>query len=443
MHDIRFIRAEPEAFDAGLEKRGLSDMAQTIIDYDTNIRRKIIADIEALRAKQNDIAKRIGHLKRQGADTIYLEAEGASLRDLIPSLEADRAKSDVWLRNTLSGIPNILASEVPYGRDEADNVTLHQHREPAGPNFAAKQHFELGEALGQMDFEAATRLSGSRFVVLKGALARLERALGQWMLDTHSREETSLPDPRFGIVNVLDRSNWIEVGGYLEVAPPLLVNAAALYGTSQLPKFEEDLFKTGDKYLIPTAEVPLTNLVAQQIIPEPTTPLRYTALTPSFRSEAGSAGRDTRGMLRQHQFHKVELVSITRPEDSEAEHERMTRCAEAILTALGLTWRRQLLCAGDTGFAAAKTYDLEVWLPGQAAWREISSCSNCRDFQGRRMNARFKRGKETVFVHTLNGSGVAVGRALIAVMETHQQEDGSIAIPEVLHPYMGGLTRIV
>jgi seryl-tRNA synthetase len=271
-----------------------------------------------------------------------------------------------------------------------------------------------------MDFETAGRLSGSRFVVLKGALARLERALGQWMLDTHTA-----------------------TNGYTEVAPPLLVNAQALYGTNQLPKFEEDLFKTTDgKYLIPTAEVPLTNLVAQQIIAEPIEPLRFTALTPSFRSEAGSAGRDTRGMLRQHQFYKVELVSITRPEDSEAEHERMTTCAEGILAALGLTWRRQLLCAGDTGFGAAKTFDLEVWLPGQQAWREISSCSNMHAFQARRMSARFKRGKDTIFVHTLNGSGVAVGRALIAVLETHQQADGSIAIPEVLHPYMGGLTRL-
>jgi seryl-tRNA synthetase len=326
---------------------------------------------------------------------------------------AAKAAAESALTDALSVLPNILDAEVPEGRDETANVVLHTHGTPAElPD--AKQHFELGEALGLMDFTAATRLSGSRFVVLKGQLARLERALGQWMLGLH-----------------------VDTHGYMEVNPPLLVNATTLYGTNQLPKFEEDLFKTGDHYLIPTAEVPLTNLVADQVIAEPMDPLRFTALTPCFRSEAGSAGRDTRGMLRQHQFSKVEMVSITRPEDSDAEHERMTRCAEAVLTALGLTWRRVFLCAGDTGFGAARTYDLEVWLPGQKAWREISSCSNCRDFQARRMKARFKRGKEMVLPHTLNGSGVAVGRALIAVMETHQQPDGTILVPEVLRPWMG------
>ncbi|MBX6374206.1 MAG: serine--tRNA ligase, partial [Acetobacteraceae bacterium] len=294
--------------------------------------------------------------------------------------------------------------------------------EPREFPFAPKQHFELGEALGLMDFATAAKLAGSRFVVLKGALARLERALGQWMLDLHTREH-----------------------GYTEAAVPLLVNDATVYGTGQLPKFAEDLFRTTDgRWLIPTAEVPLTNFVRDEILPEASLPLRLTALTPCFRSEAGAAGRDTRGMLRQHQFTKVELVSITTPDASAEEQERMTRCAERVLTELGLTWRRVVLSAGDTGFGAAKTYDLEVWLPGQRAWREISSCSNCRDFQARRMNARYrpKDAKGTAFVHTLNGSGVAVGRALIAVMETHQQADGSILIPEVLRPWMGGMAEI-
>ncbi len=401
-----------------MARRGLAPSSTEILSIDT-ARRDAIKDVEAAQKAKNERARAIGIAKGKG-DTEEVERLMAGpSEDIAESSVALQDSLNTDLQSILASLPNILAVEVPEGRDEADNVTRHQHGEPACHNFSAKQHFELGEALGLMDFETAARLSGSRFVVLRGALARLERALGQWMLDTHSGQN-----------------------GYTEVAPPLLVNAATLYGTGQLPKFEEDLFKTGDKYLIPTAEVPLTNLVAQQIIPEPIEPLRFTALTPSFRSEAGSAGRDTRGMLRQHQFNKVEMVSITRPEDSEAEHERMTTCAENVLTALGLTWRRMLLCAGDTGFSAAKTFDLEVWLPGQQAWREISSCSNTRDFQARRMNTRFKRGKETVFVHTLNGSGVAVGRALIAVMETHQQEDGSIAIPNILHPYMGGLTRI-
>ncbi len=363
-------------------------------------------------------------------------AEATRLKEEVAAAVAAAASADptarAWaLEDELSRLPNVLDDAVPDGVDEGSNRVLRTIGEPREAEWA-KQHFELGEALGLMDFAAATRMSGSRFVVLKGALARLERALGQWMLSLH-----------------------VDTHGYLEVNPPLLVNAATLYGTNQLPKFEEDLFRTagvrvgeqeetgaplhlpGGHFLIPTAEVPLTNLVADQVIPEPVEPLRFTALTPCFRSEAGSAGRDTRGMLRQHQFSKVEMVSITRPEDSDAEHERMTRCAEAVLTALGLTWRRVFLCAGDTGFGAARTYDLEVWLPGQKAWREISSCSNCRDFQARRMKARFKRGKEMVLPHTLNGSGVAVGRALIAVMETHQQPDGTILVPEVLRPWMG------
>ena len=413
MHDIRAIRADPLAFDTAMIRRGAAASAAGLLDHDLK-RRSFLSKSQDASAARNEIARQIGMLKRKGGDPSALEEKARDLRDGVDEID----EHGVALQEALSSFPNILDTSVPDGADEAANLELHRHGTAATPN-AARQHFELGEALGLMDFEAAARLSGSRFVVLRGALARLERALGQWMLDQHTT-----------------------LNGYTEIAPPYLVNAAALHGTGQLPKFEEDLFKTGDKYLIPTAEVPLTNLVANQIIPEPTEPLRLSALTPCFRSEAGSAGRDARGMLRQHQFHKVELVSITRPEDSSDEHERMTECAERILTALGLTWRRMLLCAGDTGFAAAKTFDLEVWLPGQQAWREISSCSNCHAFQARRMNARFKRGKETVFVHTLNGSGVAVGRALIAVMETHQQPDGGIMLPEVLRPYFGGLESI-
>jgi seryl-tRNA synthetase len=418
MHDIRSLRADPQAFDAAMARRGLGGQSQVILALDAE-RREAIQRVEAALKARNERAKAIGMAKAKG-DTAEVERLMASPVDDIAAATSEQlARSEAALSDTLSALPNILDAEVPEGADETANRVLHQHGEPASLPFKPREHFELGEALGLMDFESAARLSGSRFVVLKGALARLERALGQWMLDQHTGQN-----------------------GYTEVSPPLLVNAATLYGTGQLPKFEEDLFRTDDKFLIPTAEVPLTNLVAQQIIAEPIAPLRFTALTPSFRSEAGSAGRDTRGMLRQHQFYKVELVSITRPEDSDGEHERMTGCAEAILTALGLTWRRLFLCAGDTGFGAARTYDLEVWLPGQQAWREISSCSNTRDFQARRMNARFKRGKDSVFVHSLNGSGVAVGRALIAVLETHQREDGTIAIPAVLQPYMGGLTQL-
>ncbi len=326
------------------------------------------------------------------------------------------------LRDGLSSYPNILDDEVPLGIDETHNVVLKEVGDCPIFDFPAREHFELGEALGQMDFATAAKLSGARFTLLRGGLARLERALGQFMLDLHIQEH-----------------------GYEEIAPPLLVNDAAVYGTGQLPKFADDLFHTTDgRWLIPTAEVPLTNTVAGEILPESRLPIRLTALTDCFRSEAGSAGRDTRGMLRQHQFKKVELVSITRPDDSDAEHERMTRCAETALERLQLPYRRVLLCAGDTGFSAAKTFDLEVWLPGQNAWREISSCSNCRAFQARRMNARYRTAeKKMEHVHTLNGSGVAVGRALIAVMENFQQADRSVAVPEALLPYMGGLDRIV
>jgi seryl-tRNA synthetase len=417
MHDIRKVRENPEAFDAALARRGLAPQSAALLALD-NLRREAIAIGEGALAKRNALSKEIGAAMKRGdtAEAERLKAEVAwALAEAVAALPEKR---QVELDDALSRLPNTLDAEVPDGADETANVVLHTHGTPR-EIANAKQHFELGEALGLMDFERAAKLSGSRFVVLKGALARLERALGQWMLSVHT-----------------------EANGYTEVSPPLLVNAQTLYGTNQLPKFEEDLFKAGEHYLIPTAEVPLTNLAADSILPEPAEPIRYTALTHCFRSEAGSAGRDTRGMLRQHQFQKVELVSICTPEQSDAEHERMTSCAEGILTALGLTWRRVFLCAGDTGFGAARTYDLEVWLPGQQAWREISSCSNTRDFQARRMKARFRRGKENLFLHTLNGSGVAVGRALIAMMETYQQADGSIAIPEVLRPWMGGLDGI-
>ena len=380
------------------------------------------AESERLRAEQNRIAKLIGQAKAKGEDAGALLTEAATLKAGEGNQAAQATEIGGRLDAALSNLPNLLDPDVPDGADETANRVLHQHGTPAPLGFPARQHFEIGEALGLMEFAGAAKLAGARFTILRGALARLERALGQWMLDLHTGEH-----------------------GYAETTVPYLVNAETMYGTGQLPKFEADLFKTrDDRYLIPTAEVPLTNLAREEIIPEAALPWRLTALSPCFRSEAGSAGRDTRGMLRQHQFHKVELVSVTRPEESDAEHERMTQCAERVLTELGLVWRRMLLSAGDTGFGAARTYDLEVWLPGQAAWREISSCSNCRDFQARRMNARMKptAGKGNVFVHTLNGSGVAVGRALIAVLETHQQADGSITVPEVLRPYMGGLTRI-
>ena len=421
MHDIRRIREAPEAFEAAMARRGFAGVTQQALAIDAT-RRANQQALQDKQARRNALAKEIGQAKRSGGDSAVLEAEGVRLRDDMAALEQEANTQDAALEVTLAQLPNILDPEVPEGRDESANVVLHQHGEPPQPGFAPKQHFELGEALGLMDFANAAKIAGARFTILKGALARLERALGQWMLTLHTEQH-----------------------GYTEAAVPYLVNAATMYGTGQLPKFEDDLFKTTDgRYLIPTAEVPLTNLVRDELVAAAVLPFRYTALSPSFRSEAGSAGRDTRGMLRQHQFHKVELVSITRPQDSDAEHERMTACAERVLTELGLVWRRVFLCAGDTGFSAARTYDLEVWLPGQGMWREISSCSNCRDFQARRMNARYRpdEGKGTVFLHTLNGSGVAVGRALIAVLETHQQADGGVLVPEVLRPWMGGLERI-
>jgi seryl-tRNA synthetase len=372
--------------------------------------------------QRNALAKLIGRRKAASESTVELEEEATRLRASAEMLKSKSETASADLKATLEILPNTLDPDVPEGRDESANVVLHQHGDIPAFAFTPKQHFELGEALGLMDFATAAKIAGSRFTVLKGALARLERALGHWMLALHTEQH-----------------------GYTEASVPLLVNDAVAYGTDKLPKFADDLFRTTDgRWLIPTAEVPLTGFAMEEIFAEAELPLRLTALTPCFRSEAGSAGRDTRGMLRQHQFSKVELVSITTPDASAAEHERMTRCAERVLTDLGLTWRRVFLCAGDTGFGAARTYDLEVWLPGQGAWREISSCSNTRDFQARRMNGRFKpkEGKGNQFLHTLNGSGVAVGRALIAVMETFQQEDGSVLVPEVLLPWMGGLTRI-
>ncbi len=421
MHDIRAIRADPAAFDAALARRGLPPVAEAVLAEDAR-RRAAQTALEAKQARRNALAREIGQAKRGGGNTAALEAEATALRGEMEGLEAEAAAAERAQTALLEALPNILDPEVPDGPDETANVVLHQHGEPPRFDFAPRQHFEIGEALGLMDFAAAAKLAGSRFTVLRGALARLERALGQWMLNLHT-----------------------EGHGYAETSVPLLVNDAALYGTGQLPKFAEDLFRTTDgRWLIPTAEVPLTNLAANEILPGQALPLRFAALSPCFRSEAGSAGRDTRGMLRQHQFQKVELVSITRPEDSASEHERMTRCAERVLTELGLTWRRVLLSAGDTGFGSARTYDLEVWLPGQGAWREISSCSNCRDFQARRMGARYRpaEAKGTAYVHTLNGSGVAVGRALIAVLETHQRADGSVLVPEPVRPLMGGAERI-
>jgi len=426
MHDIRAIRDNPEAYVAGWSSRGVED-AQSVVDrilaLDVDLRAAQTTGQEAL-ARRNAASKAIGAAmgKKDMTEADRLKAEVETLKtDIVGAGEAEAAKG-AELRDLLAGLKNLAADNVPDGEDENDNVEVLKWGEPrtTGP---AKDHADLGEALGLLDFEAAAKMSGSRFAVLKGQLARLERAIGQFMLDLQTGTH-----------------------GYLEVAPPYMVKDDAMFGTGQLPKFEEDLFRAGEHLLIPTAEVSLTNLVREQILSEDEVaePMRLTALTPCFRAEAGSAGRDTRGLIRQHQFSKVEMVSICRPEDSEAEHERMTGCAEAVLQALELPYRKVLLCKGDMGFSAQKTYDLEVWLPSQNTYREISSCSNCGDFQARRMDARFKRAgeKKTEFLHTLNGSGLAVGRTLVAVMESYQQEDGSIAVPSALLPYMGGLKQV-
>ncbi|TWB23268.1 seryl-tRNA synthetase [Nitrospirillum amazonense] len=421
MHDLRVLRDNPEAFDGGLARRGLPPQSAVVLDLDAR-RRAAQTALQDMQARRNEASKLIGAYKKDGKDAQPLMDEVASLKEGMAEAEATEKALSEELDRLLSTIPNLPAADVPQGKDEHDNVERHRVGTP--PVIAnAKEHFDLGEALGFMDFSGAAKLSGARFTVLKGPLARLERALGDFMLDTHTREF-----------------------GYTEVSPPLMVRDEAAYGTGQLPKFAEDLFQTNTgHWLIPTAEVPLTNLVADSILDAEELPLRMTARTPCFRAEAGAAGRDTRGMIRQHQFYKVEMVSVTTPDQSAAEHERMTEAAETVLKRLGLPFRTVTLCTGDMGFSAAKTYDIEVWLPGQNMYREISSCSNCGDFQARRMKARWrnKGDKNTQFVHTLNGSGVAVGRALLAVMENYQEADGSIRVPEVLVPYMNGLERIV
>jgi seryl-tRNA synthetase len=464
MHDIRWIRDNAEAFDRGLARRGLAPEAVRLIALDER-RRIAIAKLEHAQARRNSVSREIAEAKRtkDEARARAFMAEVADLKNAIPLMETEERQASIELGEALSWIPNLPADDVPDGADERGNVEHHKFGAKREYAFTPKQHFELGEALGQMDFETAARLSGSRFVVLKKDLARLERALAQFMLNLHTTEH-----------------------GYEEVAPPLLVQKEVMFGTAQLPKFVHDQFMTarnlveyidainedverltiqpgssvdlaqasrdtaavrqldGSLWLIPTAEVPLTNLVRDSILQHFQLPLRFTACTPCFRAEAGAAGKDTRGMIRQHQFTKVELVSITTPEESRAEHERMLACAEEVLRRLDLHYRVVTLCAGDMGFPSQKTYDIEVWLPGQNMYREISSCSVCGDFQARRMGARYRRGEDgqVRHVHTLNGSGVAVGRALIAVMETYQQPDGAITVPDALQSYMGGIKSI-
>lgn len=427
MHDIKFIRENPAAFDAALARRGVAPQAEGLIALDAR-RRATQTEFDTTQARRNSLSKEIGaaKAKKDEARAAELMQEVAALKDRLNDLEGDQKAHEAALADALSRLPNLPDADVPDGLDETGNRELRRHGTPASFAFTPREHFELGEALGMMDFDAGVKLAGARFSVLRRDLARLSRALGQFMLDLHVTEF-----------------------GYDEMQVPLMVNDATAYGTGQLPKFGDDLFRTTNGYwMIPTAEVPLTNLARDQIIDESRLPWRMTALTACFRSEAGAAGRDTRGMIRQHQFEKVELVSITRPEDSESEHDRMTGAAETVLKRLGLPFRTMLLCAGDMGGAARKTYDIEVWLPGQnggkGQYREISSCSNCGDWQARRMNARCRAPgeKQTRFVHTLNGSGLAVGRTLIAVMENYQQADGSIAVPDALRSLMGGRSVI-
>jgi seryl-tRNA synthetase len=419
MHDIRAIRENPAAFDAGLARRGLEPQSATLLALDEK-RRALITEAQTVQARRNEASKAIGAAKARRDDPTDLMAEVAELKERMPQIDAEEKAVGAELTGLLAAIPNLPLADVPQGKDEDDNALVSTVGEPTVLAFPAKEHDAIGPALG-LDFETGAMLSGARFTLVRGAAAKLHRALGQFMLDS------------------------LEAQGFEQTVPPLLVRDEAVFGTGQLPKFAEDLFKTTDgRWLIPTAEVSLTNIVREKILSEEVLPLRFTALTACFRSEAGAAGRDTRGFIRQHQFEKVEMVSITTPEQSEAEHERMTQCAEGILMALGLPFRRMKLCTGDMGFTAARTYDLEVWLPGQARYREISSCSTCGDFQARRMNARYRPAgeKATRFVHTLNGSGLAVGRTLVAVLENYQQEDGSVAIPDVLKPYLKGLDRL-
>jgi len=418
MFDMGWIRESPEAFNAGLRKRGLEPRAAAILDLDER-HRACQTNLQAHQARRNDASKAIGAAKARGDDASGPIAEAGALKERIRAAEEQGRELAAALDQLLSGLPNLPAEDVPVGAGEAANVEVARWGEPPRFEFAPKEHFDLGEALGLMDFETAAKLSGSRFVVLKGALARLERGLAAFMLDLHTTEL-----------------------GYTEIAPPLLVRDHTAYGTGNLPKFADDLFRTTDDYwLIPTAEMPLTNLVRDSIVEAEHLPLRFTAHTPCFRSEAGAAGKDTRGMIRQHQFSKVELVSIAHPDASDDELERMRGAAEEVLRRLGLHYRVVVLSSGDMGFAARKTYDIEVWLPGQDAFREISSCSNCGDFQARRMNARFREAdaKGTRFVHSLNGSGLAVGRTMVAILENYQREDGTVVVPEALRPYVGGV----
>ena len=421
MFDIKWIRENPEAFDAGLDKRGLAPLSEGLIALDKK-RRGSQTEAQEIKSARNQVSKQIGAAKAKGEDAAELIAEVSRSKQAEADAEKDAGQLSRELEIALSAIPNLPGEGVPVGTDEEDNIEVRTWGTPSTFDFDPKEHFDLGESLGLMDFDRASKISGARFVVLTGALARMERALAALMLDLHTMEN-----------------------GYQEVNPPALVNDATLYGTGQLPKFGEDLFRTTDGLsLIPTAEVPLTNLVSGEILEQDKLPIRRTAMTWCFRSEAGAAGRDTRGMIRQHQFTKVELVSIAEPENSDEELERMTACAEAVLQKLELPYRVMILSTGDMGFSARKTYDIEVWLSGQNRYREISSCSNCGDFQARRMKTRYrpKDEKGTRFVHTLNGSGLAVGRTLVAVLENYQQADGSIIVPEVLRPYMWGLEVI-
>ena len=422
MFDIRAVRDDPAGFDSAMARRGLAPPSARLLALD-RARRGRIAETQAIRTERNAASKRIGAARARGEDAAEPIARVAALRHRLREGEDAVRALDAGIAEAMQGLPNAPAPDVPDGPDETANVEVRRVGEPRAFDFPPRQHFDIGEALGQMDFKRAARLSGARFAVLEGPLARLHRALAQFMLDVQTGEH-----------------------GYREVAPPYLVREEVLFGTGQLPKFADDNFVTADgRWLIPTAEVPLTNMVRETVLDEADLPLRMAAHTPCFRAEAGAAGKDTRGMIRVHQFDKVELVSIVAPEHAASEHERMTRCAEAVLERLELPWRRMLLSAGDMGFAARKTWDLEVWLPGQNAWREISSCSDCGDFQARRMNARYRSasgGAAPRFVHTLNGSGLAVGRALVAVLENCQNADGSVTVPEALRPWMGGRESI-
>ncbi len=422
MHDIRLIRENPSDFDTAMAKRGKEAESAAILDLDRR-RRELLTELQAGQARRNEASKAIGAAKaaKDEATASALMAEVATLKQRLPELEAEEARIGGELDGLLASLPNIPLPDVPQGADENDNALMHERGERPDFAFPPKEHDAIGPALG-LDFETGALIAGARFTLVRGQMAKLARALGQFGLDTLTREH-----------------------GYEEVSPPLLVKSETMFGTGQLPKFAEDLFETTDgRWLIPTAEVSLTNIVREKILSADELPLRFTALTPCFRSEAGAAGRDTRGFIRQHQFDKAEMVSIVPPDQSEAEHERMTAAAEDVLTRLGLPFRRMKLCTGDMGFTAARTYDLEVWLPGQGRYREISSCSTCTDFQARRMNARYRPEgeKATRFVHTLNGSGLVIGRMIVAILENYQQEDGSVWVPDVLRPWLGGANRL-